>query len=102
MRTRLSKMQTGLLSRQTIQSLSPVSIWAMSTAILFQFVNIFGLRLGPKLIGAISGSFVPRYGDGFALRISVTIVTLSSACSAYMFLQISKSVVGDWRIVEAI
>jgi hypothetical protein len=45
--------------------------------------------------------FVPRYRDAFALRIGSTIVTLMSAYGAYMFWQISKSVVGDWRIVEA-
>jgi hypothetical protein len=45
--------------------------------------------------------FVPRYRDAFALRIGSTIVTLMTAYGAYMFWQISKSVVGDWRIVEA-
>jgi hypothetical protein len=57
-----------------------------------------GLGLGLTLGRPISGMFVPRYGDAFALRIGPTIVTLMSAYGAYMFWQISKSVVGDWRI----
>jgi len=84
-----------------IQSLAPVSIRAMSTAIFFLFVNIIGLGLGPTLVGAVSGMLAPRYGDAFALRMGLTLVTLTSAYSAYMFWRMSKSVVSDWRIVEA-
>ena len=84
-----------------IQSLAPVSIRAMSTAIFFLFVNIIGLGLGPTLVGGLSGLLAPRYGDTFALRIGLTLVTLTSAYSAYMFWRMSKSVLSDWRIVEA-
>jgi hypothetical protein len=58
-------------------------------------------RLSLALIPAISSMVMARYGDALALRIALTIVTITSACRAYMTWQLSKFVVGDWRIVEA-
>lgn len=84
-----------------IQSLAPVSIRAMSTAIFFLIVNIIGLGLGPTLVGAVSNSLSDYFGDAFALRVGLTLVTLTSAYSAFMFWRMSKSVVKDWAIVEA-
>lgn len=84
-----------------IQSLAPVSIRTMSTAIFFLIVNVIGLGLGPTLVGAVSNLLAPAYGDASGLRVGLTLVTLTSAYSAYVFWQMSKTVVDDWRIVEA-
>jgi uncharacterized protein YebE (UPF0316 family) len=73
----------------------------MSTAIFFLIVNIIGLGLGPTLVGAVSNLLAPAYGDAFGLRVGLTLVTLTSAYSAYVFWRMSKTVVSDWRIVEA-
>ena len=84
-----------------IQSLAPVSIRTMSTAIFFLIVNIIGLGLGPTLVGAVSNLLAPAYGDAVGLRVGLTLVTLTSAYSAFVFWRMSKTVVSDWRIVEA-
>jgi hypothetical protein len=84
-----------------IQSLAPVSIRAMSTAIFFLIVNIIGLGLGPTLVGATSNVLSANYGDAFALRVGLSLVTLTSAYSAFMFWRMSNSVVKDWAIVDA-
>jgi len=84
-----------------IQSLAPVSIRTMSTAIFFLIVNVIGLGLGPTLVGGVSNLLAPAYGDASGLRVGLTLVTLTSAYSAYVFWRMIKTVVDDWRIVEA-
>jgi hypothetical protein len=71
------------------------------TAILFHIVSFIGLRSGPARVDVIRGMFAPRYGEAFALRIGVIMVTLISADIAYMFGQTSRSVVGDRHSVDA-
>jgi hypothetical protein len=73
----------------------------MSTAIFFLIVNVIGLGLGPTLVGGVSNLLAPAYGDASGLRVGLTLVTLTSAYSAYVFWRMSKTVVDDWRIVEA-
>jgi MFS family permease len=58
------------------QSLAPARVRAVTSSVLILFVTGGGMLIGPWLIGALSDSFTPRYGDD-ALRVAM-IATLAT------------------------
>jgi MFS family permease len=47
-----------------VQTLSPVHMRAVSSAIMMLCLNLIGLGLGPLLVGVLSDFLTPHYGEG--------------------------------------
>ena len=58
-----------------VQTLSPVNMRAVSSAIMMLFINLIGMGLGPLLVGILSDLLTPRYGED-ALGIALACFTL--------------------------
>ena len=58
-----------------VQTLSPVNMRAVTSAILMLFINLIGMGLGPLLVGVLSDLLTPRYGED-ALSIALACFTL--------------------------
>lgn len=58
-----------------IQTLSPVHMRAVSSAIKMLCLNLIGMGLGPLLVGVLSDLLTPHYGED-ALRVALAYFTL--------------------------
>ena len=58
-----------------VQTLSPVHMRAVSSAIKMLFINLIGLGLGPLLVGVLSDFLSPRYGED-SLSVALAYFTL--------------------------
>ena len=58
-----------------VQSLSPVRMRAMASAIVLLLANLIGMGLGPLSIGIASDALEPQYGDD-ALRYAYVFLML--------------------------
>lgn len=58
-----------------VQTLSPVHMRAVSSAIKMLCLNLIGMGLGPLLVGVLSDVLTPRYGDD-ALSVALAYFTL--------------------------
>ncbi|MFK8021518.1 MAG: spinster family MFS transporter [Pseudomonadales bacterium] len=58
-----------------VQTLSPVHMRAVSSAIKMLFINLIGMGLGPLLVGMLSDLLSPRYGED-ALGVALAYFTL--------------------------
>ena len=58
-----------------VQTLSPVNMRSVSSAIMMLFINLIGMGLGPLLVGVLSDLLTPRYGEE-ALSIALASFTL--------------------------
>lgn len=67
-----------------IQTLSPVHMRAVSSAIMMLCMNLIGMGLGPLLAGVLSDALTPRYGDD-ALSIALAYFTVVSLWGALHF-----------------
>ncbi len=78
------------------QTLAPVSIRALSTAVFFFILNMIALGLGPTIAGVLSSAFSGVFDEGLALRLSLSIVSLTGLYAAWMFYQAGKRLPADW------
>lgn len=78
------------------QTLAPVSIRALSTAIFFFVLNLIALGLGPTVAGIISSALTPEFGEQLALRHALSIVSISSLAGAIAYYRTGKLVPVDW------
>lgn len=78
------------------QTLAPVSIRALSTAVLFFILNMIALGFGPTLAGVLSSMLTGSMGEELALRWALTIISGSGLLGAWMFYQTGKRVPADW------
>ncbi|MFQ5562155.1 MAG: spinster family MFS transporter [Parvularculaceae bacterium] len=83
------------------QTLAPVSIRALSTAIFFFILNMIALGFGPTYVGFASSLLVPTMGDALALQVSMTSVTLAVLGAMAAFLWTSRQVERDWAKAAA-
>ena len=83
------------------QTLAPVNVRAMSTALFFFVLNIIALGGGPTLTGIISQSLVPSLGETEALRQSLIYLVVPYAISIAVFLWTSTKIVKDWEMAES-
>jgi len=67
-----------------IQTLSPVPLRAVSSAIKMLCLNLVGLGLGPLIVGGLSDFFTPKYGDS-ALHVALAIFMLIGFWGAFHF-----------------
>ena len=78
------------------QTLAPVSIRALSTAIFFFILNLIALGFGPTYVGAMSQSLTPSMGETVALQVSLSTVVVAIVCSILFFLMLTRSIERDW------
>jgi MFS family permease len=78
------------------QTLAPVSIRALSTAIFFFILNMIALGFGPTLTGVLSSVLAEGLGEELSLRVSLTAVSFVSLYGAWMFYQTGKRAPADW------
>jgi MFS family permease len=67
-----------------VQTLSPVHMRAVSSAIKMLFLNLIGMGLGPLLVGVLSDLLTPHYGDD-ALSVALAYFTLVGLWGALHF-----------------
>lgn len=79
------------------QTLAPVSVRALSTAVFFFILNMIALGFGPTIAGVLSSLFSAQYGEGLALQLSLSIVSLTGLYAAWMFFQAGKRLPADWE-----
>ncbi len=64
------------------QSLVPLRMRGVASAIMLLIINLIGLGLGPLVVGALSDAFEPRFGEDslrYALMLAVLVVTTWAA-----------------------
>ncbi len=72
-------------------SLVPASMRALSSAIVFFILNLFGLGFGPLVVGIISDILKPSYGIE-SLRWALSIILLVNVVSAALFFAAAKKI----------
>lgn len=82
------------------QTLAPVKVRAMSTALFFFVLNIIALGGGPTMVGLLSDSLSQDLGPVEALRVSLTWLLLPIILSILAFWWTSSRVQKDWDIAE--
>jgi MFS family permease len=83
------------------QTLAPIKVRAMSTALFFFILNMIALGGGPTIIGLISQSLTPEHGAEQALRLALTYLLLPFAISILFFFITAKTLPKDWAEAEA-
>ena len=79
------------------QSLVPLRMRGVASAIVLLIINLIGLAVGPPAVGALSDYLAPSLGDDslrYALLIGVSIVTPWAALHYFLA---SRSIEGDLR-----
>lgn len=82
------------------QTLAPLNVRAMSTALFFFVLNIIALGGGPTLTGVISQALVPSLGETEALRTALLYLLIPYGLSIMVFLWTSTKIVKDWEMAE--
>ena len=67
-----------------VQTLSPVPMRAVASAIKMLCMNLIGLGLGPLMVGALSDALEPRYGDA-SLNVALAIFVVIGLWGAFHF-----------------
>ena len=84
------------------QTLAPVHMRAMSTAMFFFILNMIGLGLGPFLAGTLIDVFSMTGSDELlATRYSLSVICLGYLLGAIFFLKAAGSLREDWANAEA-
>lgn len=82
------------------QTLAPVKVRAMSTALFFFVLNLIALGGGPTAVGILSGYLTEDLGSVEALRVSMTWLMVPITLSILAFFWTSSRVQKDWDIAE--
>ncbi len=80
------------------QTLAPVKVRAMSTALFFFVLNIIALGGGPTFVGILSDAISTEYGEVEALRISLTCLVVPYIMAIIAFVWTSTRVDKDWEV----
>jgi len=83
------------------QTLAPINMRAMSTAIFFLVLNLIALGGGPTTVGFLADYFEPAHGQVHAIRLSVTWVAAMLVASAICFFVAAKTLPKDWADAQA-
>ena len=78
------------------QTLAPVSIRALSTAIFFFILNMIALGFGPTYVGIMSDVFAGSFGSATGLRIALSTVAVAGVISIAAFVWLTKQIDRDW------
>ena len=82
------------------QTLAPVKVRAMSTALFFFVLNIIALGGGPTFIGLVSDFYTAEYGEVEALRMSLAWLAVPYLLAIIAFFWASKQIPADWKEAE--
>ena len=79
------------------QTLAPVKVRAMSTALFFFVLNIIALGGGPTFVGILSESMMAAKGEVEALRSALTWLVVAYCLSIVSFYWTSTRIERDWQ-----
>jgi len=82
------------------QTLAPINMRAMSTAMYFFILNIIALGGGPLLTGLLTDVFLVDNSPVHSLRLSMTIVCLFFLLSMASYLIVARKLPKDWAEAE--
>ena len=82
------------------QTLAPIHMRAMSTALFFFILNMIGLGLGPTLSGWLIDVFKKNSGELESKRYAMTVVSCVFIPSIISFLIVARKLPKDWEIAE--
>ena len=77
------------------QSLVPLRMRGVASAIMLLIINVIGLAMGPPIVGALSDMLAPQFGDDslrYSLMIAVAVIVPWAALHYFLA---SRSVEGD-------
>ena len=83
------------------QTLAPINMRAMSTALFFLILNLIALGGGPTAVGFLADAFKEAHGQVHAIRLAITICTFALLLSAISFLYAAKVLPRDWAAAQA-
>jgi MFS family permease len=83
------------------QTLAPVNMRAMSTALFFLILNIIALGGGPTITGYLSDFFAIKHGPVNGLRLAISCLIVPYIISIISFFWAAKTLPKDWAIAEA-
>lgn len=78
------------------QTLAPINMRAMSTAIYFFILNMIAMGLGPTITGIMADMFAQNHDGVHAVRLAMTVSCLGLLLSAVFFLIAAKNLPKDW------
>ena len=82
------------------QTLAPIHMRAMSTALFFFILNMIGLGLGPSISGWMIDLFNTNYGNVESIRYAMTVTSLIFIPSIISFLIVARKLPKDWADAE--
>lgn len=80
----------------TAQTLAPINMRAMSTALFFMILNIIALGGGPTFVGALSERLMETHGNVHSLRLAITTLVVPYFLSVLAFFWAAKTLPKDW------
>ena len=83
------------------QTLAPIRMRAMSTALFFFILNMIALGGGPTVVGIISSNLEPIHGETHALRLAITWLWLPYLIGIICFMLAARTLPKDWAEAEA-
>ncbi len=82
------------------QTLAPVHMRAMSTALFFFILNMIALGGGPTFAGWIMDIFKESFNDLESTRYAMTVTSFVFIPSVISFLLVSRFLPRDWKVAE--
>ena len=82
------------------QTLAPIHMRAMSTALFFFILNMIGLGLGPSISGWMIDLYNANYGNVESIRYAMTVTSLIFIPSIISFLIVARKLPKDWADAE--
>lgn len=82
------------------QTLAPINMRAMSTALFFFILNMIGMGGGPTFAGWLMDVFGEGYTNVESIRYSLSVVTFVFIPSIIAFFVVSKVLPNDWSEAE--
>jgi MFS family permease len=82
------------------QTLAPIHMRAMSTALFFFVLNMIALGGGPTFAGALIDVYKEGYSDLEATKIAMSIICFAFLFSVFFFLLAAKTLPKDWAAAE--
>ena len=82
------------------QTLAPINMRAMSTALFFFILNMIALGGGPTFTGWLIDVFKQTNGDLTSMRYAITVTCCVFILSVLCFLVVARVLPKDWRAAE--
>ncbi len=82
------------------QTLAPINMRAMSTALFFFILNMIALGGGPTFAGVMADVFMPDSTELIAMRNALAVTAMMFVPSVLCFLVVAKTLPKDWADAE--